>query len=125
MLDPVTERFVDAAAALPPEVLALAFDRQLDHWAGGGKAASDAAGPSASENSALDRRIRTTLRPCADELDAHLAGLHSDALTVISTAARAIQTRRRLTAGQYDVLVGPFAGFAVELPEHSAGGPGA
>ena len=58
MLDTETTKFVDAATALSAADLEAAFDRQVDLWTEGGKEASDAAGPSASVNSELDRRIR-------------------------------------------------------------------
>ncbi|REJ06650.1 hypothetical protein DY023_06020 [Microbacterium bovistercoris] len=112
MLDADTEQFVEVAAALPADQLEAAFDRLVDLRAEGGKEASRAAVPSASVNSELDHRIRAALLPRADELDAHLTGLHSDARAAISTTARAILTRRRLTAEQFAVLVEPFAGRA-------------
>ena len=118
MLDAVTERFVDRGCALPPESLATAFDRMVDLRAEGGKEASRAAVPSASENSELDHRIRTTLLPRAAELDAHLAGLHSDARAAISTAARGILKRGNLTAEQFEVLVAPFVEVGVDVPAH-------
>ncbi|MBM7829590.1 hypothetical protein JOE59_000295 [Agromyces cerinus] len=119
MLDTETTRFVDAATALPAAALDVAFERQVDLWTEGGKEASDAAGPSASANSELDHRIRAALLPRADELDEHLFGLHSDARAVISTAARAIVTRRRLTAEQFTVLVTPFVELGFDIPAHT------
>lgn len=119
MLDAETMRFVDEAVGLPAEELEAAFDRLVDLRAEGGKEASRAAVPSASENSELDHRIRAGLLPRADELDAHLVGLHSDARAAISTTARAILKRRKLTVEQFAVLVEPFAG-RVGLPEHDA-----
>lgn len=119
MLDTETTKFVDAATALSAADLEAAFDRQVDLWTEGGKEASDAAGPSASANSELDRRIRGALLPRADELDEHLLGLHTDALTVISTAARAILTRRRLSAEQFTVLVTPFVELGFDIPAHT------
>ncbi|MGW8884608.1 hypothetical protein [Streptomyces sp. NPDC055749] len=124
MLDTATNQFVSTATALSPEALASAFDRLVDLRTEGGKEASRAAVPSAAENSELDHRIRTALLPRAAELDAHLAGLHSDARAAISTAARAILKRGNLTAGQFDVLVEPFVGRGVELPQHSTREPG-
>ena len=112
MLDQVTTDFVDEAAGLPPAELEAAFDRLVDLRPEGGKEASRAAVPSASENSALDHRIRAALLPRADELDAHLTGLHSDARAAISTTARAILKRGTLTEQQYAVLVEPFVGRA-------------
>jgi hypothetical protein len=116
MLDTETTQFVDAAAALSVADLEAAFDRQIDLWTEGGKEASEAAGPSASANSELDHRIRGALLPRADELDEHLFGLHSDARAVISTAARAILTRRRLTPEQFTVLVTPFVELGFDIP---------
>lgn len=116
MLDADVTRFVDEAAALPPAELDAAFERLIDLRGEGGREAADAAVPSASANSALDHRIRAALLPRADELNAHLPGLHSDARAAISTTARAILTRHRLTAGQYAVLVEPFAGRGPLIP---------
>jgi hypothetical protein len=118
MLDTETARFVDAATALPTANLDAAFDRQLDLWSQGGHEASDAAGPSASANSELDHRIRAALLLRGDELDEHRLGLHSDARIVISTAARAIATRRRLTPEQFTVLVTPFVELGLDIPAH-------
>ncbi|WP_406393660.1 hypothetical protein [Streptomyces sp. NBC_00887] len=120
MLDAVTERFVEASTAPSPEALASPFDRMVGLRAEGGKEASRAAVPSAAENFVLDHRIRTALLPRATELDAHLAGLHSDALAAISTAARAIMKRGSLAAGHFDVLVQPIVGCGVELPRYPA-----
>lgn len=122
MLDAVTERFVDRVRALPPESLAMAFDRMVDLRTEGGREASRAAVPSAAENSELDRRIRTALLPRAAELDAHLAGLHSDARAAISTAARGILKRGNLTAEQFEVLVTPFVEVGVDVPAHQGRG---
>lgn len=119
MLDTETTRFVDAATALPAAALEAAYERQLDLWSEGGDEASDAAGPSASANSELDHRIRAALLPRADELDEHVLGLHTGARTVISTAARAILTRRRLTAEQFTVLVTPFVELGFDIPAHA------
>ena len=119
MLDTETTQFVDAATALSAVELEAAFDRQIDLWTEGGKEASEAAGPSASANSELDHRIRAALHPRADELDEHLLGLHTDALTVISTAGRAILTRRRLSAEQFAVLVTPFVELGFDIPAHT------
>ncbi|WP_329238238.1 hypothetical protein OHB07_38130 [Streptomyces sp. NBC_00111] len=115
----MTKQFVDAATALSPEALALAFDRMVDLRTKGGKEASRAAVPSAAENSELDHRIRAALRPRTDELNAHLAGLHFAAGAAIFTAARAILKGRNLTAEQFDVLVRPFVGSGAVLPPHS------
>ncbi|SIN93209.1 hypothetical protein [Agromyces cerinus] len=119
MLDTETTRFVDAATALPAAALEAAYERQLDLLGEGGNEASDAAGPSASANAELDHRIRAALLPRADELDEHRIGLHSDARTAISTAARAIVTRRRLTAEQFTVLVTPFVELGFDIPAHT------
>jgi hypothetical protein len=122
MLDTETTQFVDAAVALSAANLEAAFDRLIDLWTEGGKEASEAAGPSASANSELDHRIRAALHPRADELNERLFGLHSDALTVISTAARAILTRRRLTPEQYALLVTPFVELGFDVPEEAERG---
>lgn len=118
MLDPATVTFVVAATALPPESLTVAFDRFVRLRRAGGKEASRAAIPSASENSALDRMIRDALLPRAAELNAASAGLHSSARAAISTTARAILKRGRLAPEQYRVLVEPFVDLGVELPLH-------
>ncbi|MFB6610026.1 hypothetical protein ACFCVO_06900 [Agromyces sp. NPDC056379] len=123
MLGAETMRFVDEATALSPTDLEAAFDRQVDLWTEGGKEASEAAGPSASANSELDHRIRGALLPRADELDELPFGLHSDAQTVISTAARAILTRHRLTPEQYTVLVTPFVELGLDIPVRAPGRP--
>ncbi|GAA1845898.1 hypothetical protein [Agromyces salentinus] len=119
MLDAATERFVDQATALPPESLAEAYDRTLDLRSQGGKEASGLAVPSASQNSQLDRRIRAALLPRASTLDGHLIGLHSDAIAAVGIAARAVLRRAKLADEAYDVLVEPFRGLGVPIPERA------
>ncbi|GAA1844361.1 hypothetical protein [Agromyces salentinus] len=116
MLDDVTIAFVERAVALSPQVLAAAFDRQVDLRTEGGKDASRAAAPSASENADLEHRLNTALRARADELD----GMMMEAYAVIQTAARAILKREKLTEEQYDVLVRPFSDAGVEIPPYRA-----
>ncbi|NYG20956.1 hypothetical protein BJY17_001703 [Agromyces hippuratus] len=110
--------FVEEATALAPEALAEAFGRLVALRREGGKEASRAAVPSAAENSELDHEIRSALLPRAAELDAVHMGLHSDARAAISTTARAILKRGKLTPEQYRVLVEPFVGSGVEIPRH-------
>jgi hypothetical protein len=114
VIEGATVRFVNRAAALPPESLAAAFDLLVDLRGQGGKEASRAAIPSAAENSELDHIIRGALRPRAAELK----GLRSDARAAISTTARAILKRANLTPDQYKVLIEPFVGRDVEIPPH-------
>ncbi|MFJ5707781.1 hypothetical protein [Streptomyces sp. NPDC093105] len=118
MLDAATERFADAAAALPPAALAAAFDRMVEDRSRGGREASRAARPSAAQESALTHRVRGALLPRADELDAHLTGLLSDAKAAIRIAARAVLKRGRLTPEQYALLVTPFTDLGVPAPPH-------
>ncbi|WP_031005039.1 hypothetical protein [Streptomyces sp. NRRL F-5727] len=118
MLDAATERFAAAAAALPPAALAAAFDRMVEDRSRGGREASRAARPSAAQESALTHRVRGALLPRADELDAHLTGLLSDAKAAISIAARAVLKRGRLTPEQYALLVTPFTDLGVPAPPH-------
>ncbi|MFB9308831.1 hypothetical protein SAMN05443544_1936 [Agromyces cerinus subsp. cerinus] len=118
MLEAATVTFVEEATALAPEALAEAFGRLVALRREGGKEASRAAVPSAAENSELDHEIRSALLPRAAELDAVHMGLHSDARAAISTTARAILKRGKLTPEQYRVLVEPFVGSGVEIPRH-------
>jgi hypothetical protein len=118
VLETAAMRFIEQAAALPPESLVAAFDRLVDLRGRGGKEASRAAIPSAAENSELDLIIRSALLPRAAELEATLAGLHSEARATISTTARAILKRENVTPEQYDVLVEPFVDRGVEIPTH-------
>ncbi|MGW4775810.1 hypothetical protein ACWEPA_04010 [Streptomyces filamentosus] len=120
MLDAGTERFVDAALALPPAGLAAAFDRMAEERSRGGREASLAARPSAAQDSALVRRVRDGLLARADELDDHLTGLLSDAKSAICIAGRAVLKRGRLTPEQYALLTGPFTDLGVPAPPHPA-----
>ncbi|MEV6355948.1 hypothetical protein [Streptomyces hydrogenans] len=120
MLGPGTERFVDAAVALPPAALAAAFDRMVEERSRGGREASRAARPSAAQDSALTHRVRGGLLARADELDEHLTGLLSDAKSAICIAGRAVLKRGRLTPEQYDLLVTPFTDLGVPAPPHPA-----
>lgn len=118
MLDAATTRFIEQVGALPAETLAAVFDHSMELWMPGGRAASEATKISASENSELDHDVRETLRPRAAELDAHVAGLHSDVKSATVIAARAIQTRSTLAVEHYEVLVAPFVAAGVEVPPH-------
>ena len=118
MLDPQTERFIEQVRHLPPEALAEAFDRALALRRSGGREASRATKPSASEDSALDHAVRSALLPRADELDAHRPSLHSDAKSAAMIAARAILKRGTLSVEHYEVLVEPFITVGVEVPPH-------
>ncbi|MFD4158300.1 hypothetical protein ACFWR4_36780 [Streptomyces hydrogenans] len=118
MLDPGTERFVDAALALPPAALAAAFDRMVEDRSRGGREASRAARPSAAQDSVLTHRVRGGLLARADELDGHLTGLLSDAKSAICVAGRAVLKRGRLTPEQYALLVTPFTALGVPAPPH-------
>ncbi|MFB9308834.1 hypothetical protein BJY17_001700 [Agromyces hippuratus] len=118
MLDAATARFIEQVAALPAEELATIFDESLNLWMPAGRAASEAIKISAAENSELDHDVREALRPLTAELDAHVAGLHSDAKSATVMAARAVQTRATLTAEHYEVLVAPFIAAGVEVPPH-------
>ena len=118
MLEAATVTFVEQATALAPESLAEAFGRLVALRRHGGKEASRAAVPSAAENSELDHKIRSALLPRAAELNAVNAGLHSGARAAVSTTARAILKRGKLTPEQYQVLVEPFVGREVEIPPH-------
>lgn len=118
MLDAATTRFIEQVAALPADALAAVFDQSLDLWMPVGRAASEATKISAAQNSELDHDVREALRPRAAELDAHSAGLHSDAKSATVIAARAIQTRSTLAVEHYDVLVAPFIAAGVEVPPH-------
>ena len=118
MLDPETERFVEQVGKLPPEALAEAFDRALALRRSGGREASRATKPSASEDSALDHAVRSVLLPRADELDAHRPSLHSDAKSAAMITARAILKRGSLSVEQYEVLVQPFIAVGVDIPPH-------
>jgi hypothetical protein len=116
MLEPDTRRFIEAIGALPPEALAAAFDRMLELRRSGGREASRALKPSASENSAIDHAVRSTLLPRAAELDGFRDHLHSDAISAITISARAILKRDRLSGEQYRLLVDPFTSVGVDAP---------
>ncbi|MFE6766442.1 hypothetical protein [Streptomyces sp. NPDC057689] len=116
----MTKRFVDEALALPPQMLVDAFERMLDLRVEGGKEASRAAVPSAAENSELERRITLAVRLRRDELDGFRRCLVTEASVVVSTAARAVLKRSRLTAEQYDVLVRPLSEAGVDVPPYRA-----
>lgn len=122
MLESDTARFIAAAGELPPAALAAAFDRMLELRRSGGREASRALKPSASENSAIDHAIRSTLLPRVAELDGFRDHLHSDAISATTIAARAILKRGRLSGEQYRVLVEPFDVAGIETPPASDAG---
>ncbi|HET8779999.1 MAG TPA: hypothetical protein VFM66_08005 [Agromyces sp.] len=122
MLESDTARFIAAACELPPATLAAAFDRMLELRRSGGREASKALKPSASENSAIDHAVRSTLLPRAAELDGFRDHLHSDAISATTIAARAILKRRQLSGEQYRLLVEPFEVAGVETPSASDAG---
>jgi hypothetical protein len=116
MLEPETAQFIETVGELPPDALAAAFDRMLELRRAGGREASRALKPSASENSSVDHAVRSTLLPRASELDEFRDHLHSDAISATTIAARAILKRDRLSAEQYRLLVEPFTSVGVDAP---------
>ncbi|WP_395245806.1 hypothetical protein ACGGZK_08360 [Agromyces sp. MMS24-K17] len=118
MLDHPTQRFVEQVAGLEPGSLAMAFDRSVALRRAGGKEASRATRPSASENSELEHLVRESLLPRADELNGAREGLHADAKSAAVIAARAVLKRDQLTQAQYDVLVLPFVEAGIDVPSH-------
>lgn len=119
-MDASTARFVETVATLPPETLAAVFDHVVRLRRQGGREAGRALRLSASENSALDRAVRSALLPRAGELDAHRAGLHSDALAAVVIGARAVRKPATLSSEQYALLTDPFTAVGVAVPGHHA-----
>jgi hypothetical protein len=116
MLESDTARFIETVGELPPEALAAAFDRMLELRRSGGREASRALKPSASENSALDRAVRSALLPRVAELEGFREHLHSDAISAATIAARAILKRAQISGEQYRLLVEPFTSIGVHAP---------
>ncbi|MDV9191882.1 hypothetical protein R6L23_27390 [Streptomyces sp. SR27] len=115
-MDPVTARFIETATALPPATLATVFDEMVKRRSTGGREASREAKVSASENSSINRAVRSALLPRADELTESRNGLHSDAISACGIAARAVRKRGKLTEEQYVVLVEPFMRTDAAVP---------
>ncbi|MEU6076963.1 hypothetical protein [Micromonospora sp. NPDC047074] len=117
-----TARFIEHVGRLPPAGLAEAFDHAVRLRRRGGREASRAVRPSASEYSQIDHAVRAMLLPRADELNAHRQHLHSDALSATVIAARAVLKRAKITEAQYQLLVEPFTAIGVEVPTHPEAG---
>lgn len=118
MLDAPTERFIAQVGRLPAPSLADAYDRTLKLRQAGGREASRATKPSASENSELEKTVHTTLLPRASELDAFRQSLHAQSGSATMIAARAILKRSKLSVEHYEVLVEPFVAVGVDVPLH-------
>ncbi|MGI9821835.1 hypothetical protein [Agromyces sp. Marseille-Q5079] len=105
---------MDAASVLSAE----AFDRIRRAAAAATAAGSldPSAAPtlSASEFSALDRRVRDLISPRAEELTEKPGGLRS-AIALTNLAARSIWRRERIAADQYEAFVGLFRAEGVEV----------
>ncbi|MFC7923145.1 hypothetical protein [Streptomyces cinereoruber] len=123
-MESATARFVEEATALPAATLAEVYERLLDRWADGGRAAGGATRVSASENSSIDRAVRSALLPRVDELEAVRQGLHSDSISACGIAARAVRKRSALTEEQYRVLLAPFVAVGLDAPERDGPAPG-
>lgn len=119
MLDAPTERFIAHTAELPAESLAAAYDRLLELRRNGGREASLAAKPSASENAELERAVRTALLARVPELGAHRRSLPTQSASAVTLAARAILKRSILSPAQYGLLTEPFAAVGVDIPPQS------
>ena len=119
MLDAPTERFIAESTGLSAESLAAAYDRVLELRRSGGREASLAAKPSASENSELEKAVRTALHARASELGAFRPSLPSQSASAVTLAARAILKRSSLSPEQYALLTEPFAGVGVDIPPQS------
>lgn len=96
--------------------LAALYEDSLDRWSRGGRDASNATRVSASENSAIERAVRTALLRRTHELDAFRPHLCFDIKPACSIAARAVCKRTKLTGEQYRVLLDPFAAAGVTVP---------
>ncbi|WP_326771011.1 hypothetical protein OG978_46195 (plasmid) [Streptomyces sp. NBC_01591] len=115
-MEAATARFIEESTALPPAALAALYEDSLDRWNRGGRDASRATRVSASENSAIERAVRTALLRRTHELDAFRPHLCFDIKPACSIAARAVCKRTKLTEEQYRVLLDPFAAAGVTVP---------
>ncbi|MFC8913625.1 hypothetical protein ACFUAB_32730, partial [Streptomyces cinereoruber] len=69
-MESATARFVEEATALPAATLAEVYERLLDRWADGGRAAGGASRVGAAENSSFNRAGRSAGVPRSDVLEA-------------------------------------------------------
>ncbi|MBT2400551.1 hypothetical protein [Streptomyces sp. ISL-100] len=107
MLDAVTIRFIGTAAKLAPDALAAVYDHMVRLRGQGGREASRALKLSASHESELQAKVRSTLLPRADELNAFRSGLLSGAKSAYVIAARAVYHRESLAQEHYQCSCGP------------------
>lgn len=98
-MEAATARFIEGSTALPSAVLAALYEDSLDRWSRGGRDASRATRVSASENSAIERAVRTALLRRTHELDAFRPHICFDIKPACSIAARAVCKRTKLTEG--------------------------
>lgn len=119
-IDGSIDAFLAAVSQLSAEQFAAVANAGRAMGSGPRKEARKAAKPSASELSALDKRVRDTIQPIADRLGAIGTGSVSAATTDTMLALHGLLKRDRLTADQYEALVGPFRGQPVPIPVHDA-----
>jgi hypothetical protein len=120
MLDASTERFIVEAAQLPAASLAQAYEHTLRLRKGVGREASRATKPSASENSELERKVRSALLAASEQLDEPDASLRTRASSAVTLAARAVLKRSTISAEHYGALTEPFSMVGVAVPAHDA-----
>jgi hypothetical protein len=108
--------FIAEASQLPAETLDEIRQAVAAATASGVR---DVAAPklSASDFSALDKRVRDMFADRAMELRARPGGLRA-AIAQTTVAAQAIWKPGTLTPAQYRALVGPFAEAGIETPGH-------
>ncbi|MFD8008931.1 hypothetical protein [Streptomyces sp. NPDC058955] len=119
LVPPDVAAFVAAASRLP--LTALQEIRHATAVAVASGAFDHAVVPKfdAARFSALDKLVRDSFHPRAEELRAARpgGGLHS-AIARTTTAAQAIWKRDRLTAEEYAMLTGVFPAYGVTVPDH-------
>ena len=111
--------FLDTVAEFTAAQFRIVSDEAREIGSPVRSAARKAARLPAAEFSALDKRVRDTLRGLHDELSASGAGAVSAAVSDTLGAAHGILRRDRITEDEYHALVGPFVAAGAELPPHS------
>lgn len=114
LLPAEVEAFVEAASGLSAEALDRIRSAAAAATAAGSLDPSAAPTLSASEFSALDKRVRDLISPRAEELKVKPGGLRS-AIALTKLAAQSIWRRERIPADQYEAFVGLFRAEGIEV----------
>ena len=110
------DRFLASVQQLTPQDFVAIGEQARTTGTAARTAARKAAKLSASDRSALDKRVRDAFVPMHERLLADPSADLHDAIMDTITAALGVVQRAKLSAHQYEALVGPFHAVGADVP---------